>query len=458
MREKLGIVVLLCLAAACGGPGANTPARSPLAEKWLARAKQSFKTGDFDDAKTAAESALQAAPADQEARLLNARIALAALNFGEAVKLTQNLPSSEAHGVRGRALWYSGDIEAAADELETMLQDPSVKDPWAREIAKLARRGQGRHPFEIEGGVVEAVEMPRVGVPALIVPCELEGERILALVATAVGEVIVDSSSRREPAWVNLRFGEHIEVRDVPALTQDLSAVSRQLNAPIKALLGVNLLRHVHVTFDRRGDQFVVRRSEPPPPPDASRIPLWYVRGGGMLLRAQVSPKEEGQTTMLVDSSTFFPLALPPATYQRAGVDPAKLKMEPQVNAKTGILPTLKVGGIDLPQFPFMEGGAPLEEIQRNIDVDLGGIMGAGLLSLFRVTFADEGRFVWLEPDPTLLSGEPPPRHQGPPPDLPPEAPPGDTKQPAPKPEPMKPDAPKPEPKKPAPSQPGAKK
>src|SRR5437660_1439165 len=84
---------------------------------------------------------------------------------------------------------------------------------------------------------------------------DFEGAQVLAMIATATGEVVVDSSSRKEPAWVNLRFGS-MEVKDVPALTQDLSAVSRQLGAPIKALLGVNLLRHMHVTFDRRGDQF----------------------------------------------------------------------------------------------------------------------------------------------------------------------------------------------------------
>jgi hypothetical protein len=415
--RKLVTLLLVAVAAACGGAGSSTPARSPLADKWLARAKQSYRSGDFEDAKQAVESALQAAPSDAEARTLGARIALVSLNFADAIKYTQDMQTAEAHGIRGRAFWYSGDIEAAADELEAMLQDPSVKDPWAREIAKLARRGHGRHPFHVEGGIVEAVEMPKVQVPAMVVPCEIEGERVLALVATAVGEVVVDSSTRREGAWINLRFGQNIEVYDVPALAQDLSSISRQVNAPIKALLGVNLLRHLHATFDRRGDQFVVRRSEPPPPPDASRVPLWYVRGGGTLVRTQISPKEDGHATMLLDSATFTPLALPDATYKRAGVDPTKVKMDSAINAKAGILPTLRLGGVDLPQLPFVEGGAPFEEVQRGVDIDLAGIVGAGLLALFRVTFADSGKSIWLEPDPLLL--EPPSRGrdaaQGPP-------------------------------------------
>jgi hypothetical protein len=442
MRRPLLLLLIAATAAACAGTGGG-PVRSPLADKWLTRAKQSYRAGDFDDARAAAESALQAAPGDADARILGARIALAGLAFGDAIRLTQGLQTTEAHGLRGRAFWYSGDIEAAADELEAMLQDPNVKDPWAREIAKLARRGQGRHPFQIEGGIVDSVDMPKVQVPAMVVPCEIQGERVLALVATAVGEVVVDSSTRREPAWVSLRFGQNMEVQDVPALTQDLSAVSRQVNAPIKALLGVNLLRHVHATFDRRGDQFVVRRSEPPPPPDASRIPLWYVRGGGTLVRTQISSKEDGQATMLVDSATFMPLALANATYERAGIDPAKVTLDSAINAKAGILPTLRLGGVDLPQFPFVEGGAPFDDVQKGVDVDLAGVVGAGLLSLFRVTFADNGRSVWLEPDPLLL--EPPGRRGGAgaakPPMLPDES--GKPEAPAAKPDafPAKPDA-----------------
>ncbi len=49
-------------------------------------------------------------------------------------------------------------------------------------------------------------------------------------------------------------------MRDVPALAKDLSGISKQVNAPIKILLGVNLLRHLRPTIDsRKGSQFIVR-------------------------------------------------------------------------------------------------------------------------------------------------------------------------------------------------------
>jgi hypothetical protein len=404
---RLQATVLLVAGAALGacggsGPDSKTPTRAPLAEQWLTRAQASYRAGDFDDAREAGKSALQAAPNDPEVRLLNARIALAKLDYAEAVKLTEGLQSSEARAVRGRALWYRGDLEQAADELEAMLQDPNVKDPWAREVAGLARNGAGRHPFAMEGGLLASVEMPPAG-PALIVPCELEGEQVLAMIATATGEVVVDSNTRREPAWVNLRF-DRVEVKDVPALTQDLSGLSRQLGAPIKALLGVNLLRHVHATFDRRGDQFVVRKDDPAAPPEATRVPLWYVRGGGMLVRAGVSAQNNDKSALLVDTSAMFPVALDDGLWKKAGVDLAKLTPAPGGGpVKEGTIPMFKFAGFDLPQIPAVEG-TPVTDVKANVDMDLGGVLGAGLLSLFRVTFGDEGRFMWLEADPALLA------------------------------------------------------
>jgi hypothetical protein len=389
---------------ACGGPpDAASPTRPPLAEKWLARAKASFQAGDFDDARDAGKSALQAAPNDPDVRLLNARIALARLDYDETIKLTEGMQTSESHAIRGRAYWYRGDLEQAADELDAMLQDPNVKDGWAREVAGLARRGAGRHPFEMEGGLVGAVEMPAAG-PALVVPCELEGEQVLAMIATATGEVVMDSSSRKEAAWVNLRFAGRVEVKDVPALTQDLSGLSRQMGAPIKLLIGVNLLRHTHATFDRRGDQFVVRKDEPTAPPEATRVPLWYVRGGGMLMRAGVSSQNNEKEALLVDTSSMFPVGLDDAMWKKAGVDLASLPPAPGATGiKEGTIPMLKFAGFDLPGIPAVEG-APVADLKASVDLDLGGIVGAGLLSLFRVTFGDEGRFLWLEADPQLLA------------------------------------------------------
>ncbi len=409
MRRRL--LVLFAISAApiaCGPPsGPQSPQRSPVATQWTERAKASYRSGDFEDAHDAVRRALAAAPADAEIRELGARVALVRLDYAETLKLTDGLESSAAHALRGRALWFSGDIEHAADELEALLADPQVKDPWAHEVASLARRGAGRHPFEMEGSSVGAVEMPKSidRVPlgaANVVPCELDGERILALVATGSSEVLVDSNSRHEPSWVSLRI-DRVEVKDVPALTQDLSSLTRQIGVPIKALLGTQFLRHAHVTFDRRGDQFVVRRQDAPAPPDASRVPLYYVRGGGMVFRATVTAHDEEPIPLFVDSARPFPLALQDAAWQKAGVDVKSLVAVPDMpGMKHGMVPVFRVGGFDLAKMPALEGGGLLDF--TGIDVDLAGVAGADLLSFFRVTFEDEGRFIWIEPDPSLLA------------------------------------------------------
>lgn len=264
----------------------------------------------------------------------------------------------------------------------------------------------------MDGASVGAVEMPKSidRVPlgaANVVPCELDGERILALVATGSSEVLVDSNSRKEPSWVSLRI-DRLEVKDVPALTQDLSALARQIGVPIKALLGTQFLRHAHATFDRRGDQFVVRRQDAPPPPDASRVPLYYIRGGGMVFRATVTSRDDDPIALFVDSARPFPLALQDAAWQKAGVDVKSLVAVPDMpGLKHGMVPIFRLGGFDLAKMPALEG-ADLADF-AGLDVDLAGVAGADLLSFFRVTFEDEGRFVWIEPDPSLLAAEHPP-------------------------------------------------
>jgi hypothetical protein len=424
---SIALAALAVAPAACGPSVGGAPARAPVAAQWFDRAKAGYKNADFEDASEAAKRALAAAPNDAEIRELAGRISLVRLDFAEALRQTEGLDSTEAHGIRGRAYWFSGDLEHAADELEAMLADPKVKDPWAHDVAGLARRGAGRHPFEMEGGAVGAIEMPRQldRVPlgaANVVPCELDGERILALVATGSSEVLIDANSRHDPAWVDMKF-DRVEVKDVPALVQDLSPLTRQLGVPIKALIGAQLLRHAHATFDRRGDQFVVRRQDATAPPDASRVPLYYLRGGGMLMRAAVTARDEDPVALLVDSSRPFPLLLQDGAWAKAGVDVHSLSPLPDdPTIKRGIVPMFRVGGFDLAKMPAIEG-VDLHELTSGLDIDLGGVVGADLLAFFRITFADEGRFMWLEPDPSLVNpaqrapqGAPPPAAAPPPP------------------------------------------
>ncbi|WP_438009185.1 hypothetical protein WME89_11140 [Sorangium sp. So ce321] len=407
------------------GPGS---ARPPAAEKWLARARQEFQSADLDNARDAVAKALTIVPADTEARLLAGRIALARLDYGEALRLLKGVAGSEAAGLRGRALWYKGDLDAAADELEAMLDDPDVVDDWAKSIAKLARRGAGRVPFTISGGLLAAVEMPHVSpaAPFFVVPVEIDGESALAMVSTGTGEVVLDSSTRKEPSWVSLRFDRKLEINDVPALTQDLSGISKQMGAPIKALLGVNLLRHLNATIDYSGRQFVVRSFSPPAPPDATRVDLAFIKGGGMVLRSSVGPDKTVQGPMLIDTSMTFPIALDKEGWKKAGFDADGLKrveQDPEQKLKQGVVPMLRLGTLEIPKVPGVYG-APLQAVEKQLQLDLDGVIGAGLLAYFRITFGDGGRLMWIEDDAAmnkvLQGGAPAPADEGQAPAAPP--------------------------------------
>ncbi|RYZ07222.1 MAG: hypothetical protein EOO73_12695 [Myxococcales bacterium] len=391
------LLSLSLLGCAAAGPGESE--WPPLAKKWFDRADASFKAGDIEDAETAIDSALHADPQRAEVRILAARIALAQLQYAKVQKLLKGVDATEASSIRGRAYWYSGDIEQAADELEKLVADPEVRDPWASDIAKLSRRGIGRKPFSMTGGMVAVTEMPRVGTAALIVPLEISGEPALGLIATGTAEVVLDATKGSEPTWVSMRFGDKIEVRDVPALSKDLSGISRQVNAPIRALLGVNLLRHLHPTFDFMGGQFVVRNFEAPPPPEATAVKLSYVRGGGMLLRGAVgSTASQTPASLLIDTAIPFPIALDDGGWAKAGVPLTSLRAVPnQASLRQGLLPLLRLGAFDVPSVPGLAGNEPVKEREQSLGIELDGLVGSGLFASFRVTLVDGGRTMWLE-------------------------------------------------------------
>ncbi len=363
------------------------------------------------------QKALAIVPQDPDVRLLAGELALTALDYAEVLRILKGMPGTQAARLRGRALWYKGDLEQAADELESMLNDPEVQDPWAKSIVQLARHSAGRNPFELKGAMLSAVEMVHVSpvAPYFVVPVEIDGESALAMITTGAGEVYIDNAQRPEPKWVSsIVFKDpasrdprqNFEVHDVPALPQDLSGISKELNAPIKAMLGVNLLRHLNVTFDFLGHQFVVRNFAPPPPPSATRLDLHYARGGGMIVRSGLGggkgTADQGPfAAFLIDTSKPFNLALDPAGWKKAGIDSAVLKPvpgDPEQKVREGTLPLMHLGAFDLPRVSAL-AGIPLGDLQKQTAVDLDGLIGAGLLYPYRCTFADGGRVLWVEDD-----------------------------------------------------------
>jgi len=383
----------------------------PVAKQWFDRGTASYRAGDLEDAELAVENALRAAPNRPETRILAAQVSLARLDYDRAVQVLAGMDTGEARSIRGRALWYRGDVQRAADELEALLRDPEVHDAWAVEILKLARRGVGRKPFEMSGGMVAVSEMPRTGTASMIVPVEIDGSPALGMIATGTAESVVDAAAGAEPSWVSLRFGERIEVHDVPVLAKDLQGLSKQINAPIKILLGVNLLRHLHPTIDFAGGQFVVRDFEPPPPPAATTVRLSYARGGGMMVRGALGAGEDApQASLLIDTSLTYPMALADAAWTKAGVPLSSMQEVPNSGSmKSGVLPSLRLGAFDVPHVPGLQGEGMLKDRGEGLGVTVDGLLGSGLLATFRMTLIDGGRSMWLEDLPAEALAPPPP-------------------------------------------------
>jgi hypothetical protein len=401
--HHFALCALLLAASVCSFPGCGPAGGSaefpPTAKRWYERGDKSFRAGDLEDAEMAAENALRAAPNREETRLLVGKVALALLDYDRSLSVLRGMESSEARAVRGRALWYKGDLSRAADELGALLQDPEVKDPWALEIIKLARTGTGRKPFEMSGGLLAVMDMPRTGTAAMVIPLELDGEPTLGMIATGTAESVVDAAGGRQPSWVSLRFAERVEVRDVPVLTKDLSGISKQVNAPIKILLGVNLLRHVRPTIDFAGSQFVVRTFDPPPPPAATTVRLSYARGGGMLVRGALGAGDSPPAcSLLVDTTLTYPVALDLGGWKKAGIAPQSLAAVPNsATLRHGVVPSLRLGAFDVPRVPGLEGESAVKEREQGLGIELDGLVGSGLLATFRVTLIDGGRAMWLE-------------------------------------------------------------
>ncbi len=287
-----------------------------------------------------------------------------------------------------------------------MLNQPEVHDDWAKGIASLARRGEGRTPFTITGGgLLVSVEMARVSpvAPYLVIPVQIDGEDGLAMVQTNKNEVVIDAPGKADPSWVSISLGDHFEVTDVPALAQDLSGISRELGAPIKALLGMNLLRHLNVTIDYKGHQFVARTYAAPPPPNATRVNLYYLRGG-MFLSTTFGANDGARSALFVDSSQRFPIVLDEHGWAKAGITANDLKFipgDPDQKLKEGVVPMLRLGAFDLPHLPGVFGPA-IADADKDMKFDIDGLIGTPILANYRITFSDGGRMMWLEDDSEL--------------------------------------------------------
>ncbi|MBK7396528.1 MAG: hypothetical protein IPJ34_09570 [Myxococcales bacterium] len=187
-----------------------------------------------------------------------------------------------------------------------------------------------------------------------------------------------------------------MEFRDVPALVEDLSGYSQQ-QVPIGALIGANFLRRLHATFDRGADQLVLRRDDPPNPPTLTRLPVAWVRGGGMVVRATIKKEFElsgglGSTAARRGASRS---PSPPGRF--VGVDVSK--MQTYNDTKYERLTNIKLGALDLGPAVGVSGATAIEDKLKQLDVTTIGALGMTFLGAMRVSLVENGRTMWIETD-----------------------------------------------------------
>jgi hypothetical protein len=218
------------------------------------------------------------------------------------------------------------------------------------------------------------------------------------MVTTDQSDCVIDSRDNADGSWVSLRFASRVEVSDVPAVPQDLSGLARQLGAPIKMLIGVQLLRHLHATIDVAGRQFVVRNYEPPAPPAATTINPIFYRGGAMVLPGAFGLERTApSSTLQMRTSEVYPLALDQGGWTKAGQDPKSFVAVPgKEGLKQSVIPMLRLGAFEIPQVPGVLGSS-IEAFEKENGIDIDGYAGSGLFATFRLTFADGGRTLWME-------------------------------------------------------------
>lgn len=402
---SLGLLGVFFACGPSGSPTPQTPAWPAKAAQWFERAEKSFSDLDTDDARRSIDQTLALLPNEPKVRVLAGRIALADLDYARTARVLEGVEGSAAGILRGRAFWYSGQLERAAAELAQVMADPSVRDPWVEGAAYLARNGAGRQPFLKRGDRLAVVSMPRLENPGLVLPIELNGQPVYGLISTSRSEVVLDSSSGDTPSWVSMRFGGRVEVKDVPAFAEDLSSVAKRVGLPIKVLLGAHLLRHLNVTFDYLGRQFLVRDYPTPAPPLATKIPLRYLNGGSMAMRA-FAGDEKGRSalTLLIESRSPWSVALQEEAWKRSLAHVPKSRVAETKEGKPVMaLPEFKLGTLtlqDVPALAKVEFGKPL---QVDPGIELDGIVGSGLIGGFRVSLTEDGRGAWLEDFPLHL-------------------------------------------------------
>jgi predicted aspartyl protease len=272
---------------------------------------------------------------------------------------------------------------------------------------------------------VAAYSQSRLDRRVVTVPVEINNIPATFLVDTGAERTVVDSAFARQ---LGLKLSEAVllqgdystnegnavtakQVRigrklwsDVPLATQDLSALSRMLAAPISGVLGTDLLESVIVRISYASGTAQVVAAIPRP---ASLMPLKKVR------KVYFVPVKIGPSTfeMLLDTGTNM-TALSSHAWQTllSSWKPTSLLEGLQSSggppgSLIACVPALQLGGIEVKETVLRDH--PLRVIMTSragifADPAFAGILGGDILERFEVTLDLQHDSMYLKPDRTF--------------------------------------------------------
>ncbi len=257
--------------------------------------------------------------------------------------------------------------------------DPKVKDPWARDVAGLARRGAGRHPFEMEGGLVAASrDAARASIGCRSArptwsPASSTASASWRSWPPARARCSSTRTRATKPSWVDLRF-DRVEVEGragaragplahhPPAGRAHQGAHRRAAAAPRPR--------------DLRPPRRPVRR------PPAGRAATARREPGAPLLPARrrhdpARDRHARRGRPRFPCSSTAPArsrccSRTPRGRRRASTCTRWRRCPTIPTIKRGIVPMFRVGGFDLAKMPAIEG-VDSSELTAGVDIDLGG-------------------------------------------------------------------------------------
>jgi hypothetical protein len=407
--RKTTALAMLCYITALVGCGGTPPASSSLAAasgeqagapSWSDRAVTSYLEGDMDAAWRASQNALQLNPLDDHGMEVAARVALSRLDARATVAVLERAHGPTLLRLRARANAMLGEFAAVARDLGAVDGQEPV-DGWATAMLPLSRAATAGPYFSATGDA--SAEIPYQGaaatLPIPIVAITIDGHATNALIATSASTTVVDDDGHPSGSVIaDIGLGA-LHVHNVPSFARDLSDIENAVHIPIGAVIGMDILLHLHATLDGPNRKLIVRTAAPEIANDSLALPFAMFQGSLLAIRATIN---DGQPQYYaLDSAAGLVLALADVAVQSMHVDPATLPLvpgSPVANARVVDIESFHLGAAAIEHVPGVTGLVPpgLVEVAGT---RIYGVIGGQFLAQFQMTFDTESNAVALRID-----------------------------------------------------------